>query len=176
MKKLLLLLSAIVVFACFVSCGNKEEPSEQIPEEYDFVFVWNISNQYDSVKETISTDLGSDSISSSGKKYTTTYKLTKEQKEEIRNILNTVDLSKLSGKLETRDDIFISDNFPNFRLTVVSDSFSTNIWGEVWLSDYQTPEYTGWSEDYEGNKLLEACSQIAKILYSTDAYKGLEMP
>ena len=55
MKKLLLLLSAIVVFACFVSCGNNEEPSDLVPEEYDFVLEWGESNRYDSIKNELTT-------------------------------------------------------------------------------------------------------------------------
>ena len=175
MKKLLLLLSFVIVFACFVSCGNKEEPSKQIPEEYDFVFVWNISNQYDSIKETVSTNLGSDSISYSGKKFTTTYKLTKEQKEEIRNILNTVDFSKISGEIERKiDDIVGSDPCPYFELKISSDTVNTTVFGEFWLDEYKYPHNTGWTESDEEYKLLVACEKIAKIFEDTEEFKSLE--
>ena len=176
MKKLLLLLSAIVVFACFVSCGNNEEPSEQIPEEYDFVFVWNINNQYDSIKETISTDLGSDSISSSGKKFTTEYTLTKEQKEEIRNILNTIDFSKISGEIKSKsNNIEFSTPSPYFELTIISDTVNTTVFGEFWLLINDIPVNTGWTENDEEQKIFNACEKIAKILEDTKEYKSLEI-
>ena len=164
MKKLVVLVLALVCIVSVVGCSEQESVCNisDVSEDFDFTLVWNCYgiSSYDSktgrlVKTTDATNPDD---------YVTYYKLSEQDKEYIYNLITALDVSSYPEVYNPQNGM--SEPFMTLVLTVYYDGMQKNIKAEDIALSFE-------SEDEKGQKFLSVCKAISNRLTETKEWKAL---
>lgn len=158
MKKWISLFLSLICVLTMVGCNVEDE----VPKDFSFALTWNYYgvSSYDSqtgkmVKTTDATNPDD---------YVTNYKLAKEDKKYIYDLLVSLDVNSYPDTYNPSSGI--SKPPMTLILTVRMDGMEKTITAEN-ISGFAT------SEDEKGQKFLSICEEISNRLMETEAWKAL---
>lgn len=158
MKKGVALFLSLMCVLAMVGCTVENK----VPKDFSFALTWNVYgvSSYDSetgklVKTTDATN---------PEDYVTNYKLTKEDKEYIYDLLASLDVNSYPDTYNPSNDI--SKTSITLILTVRMDGTEKTIEAKN-ISDFDA------SDDEKAQKFLSVCEEISNRLMETEAWKVL---
>lgn len=164
MKKLMILVLALVCALTIVGCSIQEPASNAtaVPEDFTFALTWNCYgiSSYDSqtgklVKTTDATNPDD---------YVTYYQLTDQDKEYIYNLIASLDVSSYPEAYDPQNGM--SEPSMTLILTVGCNGTQKNIKAEKIALSFT-------SEDEKGQAFLSVCKAICNRLTATKEWKAL---
>ena len=158
MKKWISLFLSMMCVLTMVGCNTQEE----VPDDFSFALTWNVYgvSSYDSetgklVKTTDATN---------PEDYVTNYKLTKEDKEYIYDLLASLDVNSYPDTYNPSNDI--SKPSITLILTVRMDGTEKTIEAKN-ISDFDA------SDDEKAQKFLSVCEEISNRIMETEEWNAL---
>lgn len=163
MKKYLLILIALIIVAfCFTGCKQPNLP-EKMPENFSFSITWGVggNSTYDSktgklIKSADATDVS---------KYSTTYKMSKEELNYVYNLILDLNLEQYDTELNKSGEI---QSIPPQKLclTVNADDFSKTI-------KFTDADWNTTTNDTPETQFLITIKKISEILTNSNEWKEL---
>lgn len=147
----------------FSACSTEKEPVSDIPGDFTFSLTWDcygISSYNSDTGKLVKTK-----DATNPEDYITTLVLSEEQKEDVRNILSTINFVKYPEEYNPHDDI---ESVPSMTLilTVHYENTSKRISCKDIALSYE-------SKDKDGQTFLSACKSIIDIIVNTDEWNSL---
>lgn len=163
MKRITIILLALLAAFALFSCGGKEKSAPPAPDDFSFAYTWGCEygpSRYDSkTGELIKTEVATDPSD-----YVTNFKLSDEEKQHIWEIIYTLDVGSYPDEYYPENGYAIPPS--TFVLTVRANGEEKTIKAEDNSGSFV-------SESEMGQAFLDVCKYIKTVLISSEEWKAL---